>query len=119
MQIQFISALQSTGTGAFPEATDNEEHSIGSPRQQALMRSASRLTRAGTTDRMLFVSGNWRSWWQTAGGFRRVADSASATSAAGRVHGSLPIFGDIARDPTCRLRRIAPFHVFDGNRAPR
>src|SRR5260370_4445893 len=39
------------------------------------------------------VLGNWRSWLQTADGFRRVADSASATSAAGRVHGSLPIFG--------------------------
>src|SRR5260370_28010840 len=45
------------------------------------------------------VLGNWRSWWQTADGFRRVADSASATAAAGLVHGSLPIFGDIARDP--------------------
>src|SRR5260370_29571284 len=39
------------------------------------------------------VLGNWRSWWRTPDGFPRVADSASATSAAGRVHGSLPIFG--------------------------
>jgi hypothetical protein len=45
------------------------------------------------------VFGNWRSWWQTPDGFRRVADSASATSAPGRVHGSLPIFGVNARDP--------------------
>src|SRR5260370_11544391 len=46
-----------------------------------------------------WIFGNWRSWWQTPDGFQRVADSANATSAAGRVHGSLAIFGVNARDP--------------------
>ena len=37
--------------------------------------------------------------WSAPDDFRRFADSASATSAAGagEVHGSLPIFGDISR----------------------